>query len=189
MNKNNIIASFGEPYEHRSVIKDSILFGYADNLSDSAIADRNVAFACAVNAFTGEATEAFSVSAFGAANASGAAKKYELTRHRILKLLLYIGYDPDNPAFGLIAGLVEMRVRRPDAAFSEMLTELSQNTGVPYKVLDRELERSFSYYDGSALERMTYVTGTVPMSARDAVCDLAVYVRISAFDDVYDIYE
>ncbi len=183
------IAAIGNR-ETVSVLKDSILFRYIDNTSDEAIIDRNIAFDMAVNAFKNEAIEAFIIPSFRENEFDGrGAEKYELTRYFILKLLLYIGYDPDEMTFSLIARLIEMRVRRPNISFSEMLTELSQQTGIAYQNLDRDLERSLGYYNDDALDKVTYITGTVPLSARDIICDLAVYVRTKYFDDVYKWYE
>ncbi len=166
-----------------SVLNNSLLYGYVDVLSANAQHDRERAFAMAVDAFRNEVRSALTVSPIDGETA----ERYESVAPFIVKLLLYIGKIPTDAKFVLAARLIEARVRDPSVSLTETEQIIAVRTGVSYPTIKRLAEDCFDCYDKGETARISYLTGIVPNSATEAVCDLAVYVRtkMSKVDEVY----
>ena len=162
-----------------AVLRTSILGVYVDTRFGDAIKDRQVAFGCAAEAFRKELMSAMVVRPID--DGDEVTTRYEQVRPFIIKLLLYLGKIPTDSTFTVAARLIEACVLRPSANISDLIKDLAQSVGSSFAAVKRIAERSIDCYDDTVLEKIYYLTGTEPFNAIDAICDLAVYIRMKMF--------
>ncbi len=168
-------------HNRNSVIKRSILNIYVDTRIDNAISDRREAFRLASTAFVNEAVSALTVRGRGA---EITAERHESVRPFILKILLFVGCNPNKSAFGLIARVIESRVKHPETDIRDVIANLSEMSGTAYNTLNRAVEKSFDIYDNDSMDRVAFLTGTQPLTAKDIINDLAIYVRMQLHSEM-----
>lgn len=164
-----------------AVLKNSILFGYVDTRSANAVKDRSTAFELAAETFRNEITSALTVKPVGEETDSA---RYELIKPFIIKLLLYLGKIPNDSSFVIAARLIEARVVRPDMNIGDAIKELSDSIGSTLPTVKRIAENCFDCYDESVVERISYLTGTRPFTSLEAICDLAIYIRLKMCSEI-----
>lgn len=157
-----------------AVLKKSVLFKYVRTDADG-ISDRHKAFDKACDAFKKEATAALTVVRSGLEDS---AERFELMRPFIIKVLLYIGIDPDDRVFGILARVLELKARYAEMDINDVISYIASVKDILRTAVNRAVEKSINYYDSDIMDRISFLTDTQPKSARDAICDLAIYVRI-----------
>lgn len=165
-----------------AVLRTSMLAGYVDTRFGDAISDRRVAFDCAAEAFRKELASSLTVKPVD--NDGEVSTRYEQIGPFIVKILLYIGKVPTDTSFVVAARLIEACVLRPAANIADIIKELAADVGSTFATVKRIAEGSFNCYDEEVLERISYLTGTKPLTALDAVCDLAIYIRRKMYNKV-----
>ncbi len=103
--------------------------------------------------------------------------RYEMIRPFIIKTLLFVGMLPTDKSFVLLARIIEMLAVRPDADISVLIRNEATQTKIEKSTVIRNIDRALNVYDEFTRDRITYLTKTAPFSARDAIYDLAQYVR------------
>lgn len=156
-----------------SVLKRSVLAKHIDNTYGAYWYDDMI------DAFEGE-----SVSALSLAPTDSIASKIhrEEIRPFILKLLLFVGVSSEY--YVLAARLIETLAVRPQDELNNVLRNTADRMKLTQKALASRLDRCFNLYDVQMFERISYLTRTTPLTARDAIIDLAGYVRVVFYSEV-----
>ncbi len=163
-----------------AVLRQSVLFAYVNNRSAYSISDRTCAFEAAAAAFRQEMLSALEIKPYSENPES--TDRRELLRPFIVKLLLYLGKIPTEFSFMVAARLIEGCVLYPNANIKDLIEQLAGSVGSTFATIKRLAEGSIEWYDCNVAERITYLTGTKPFNALDALCDLAIYVRLKMSD-------
>ena len=136
-------------------------------------------FESAVNAFANEARVAFEISS----NKVGDnVKRYASPRAFIIKLMLAIGLLPHDNSFAVIAKLVETLCLNPQIRLNDAIMRFAEAHGSTVDAVTRAIEKSLDAYDEKLIQRVTAFTQSRPMTAKDIICDIAVYVRAKYID-------
>ncbi|MCH5162606.1 MAG: hypothetical protein J1G38_03855 [Clostridiales bacterium] len=161
-----------------------MLFGYVDTRSSNAITDRSKAFDLAKEAFRKESLSLLTIKPLDENRDSPA--RHERLRTFIIKLLLYIGKIPNDSSFVVAARLIEASVLRPAMNIIDLIKELAVSVGSTFPTVKRIAESSFDCYNDSVVNRIAALTGSVPMVALEAICDLAIYIRMKFYNEYKD---
>lgn len=115
----------------------------------------------------------------------GETVRHEYIRNYIIKILLYAGLLPRDSGFAVIARLVETVAIRPDLELEYVINEFAETHGTKYAKVNRMIEKSLDAYDVEFVKRVTELTCSQPLTSKDILCDLAVFVRLKYFDGIY----
>ncbi|MDE6401951.1 MAG: hypothetical protein K2L54_04985 [Clostridiales bacterium] len=135
-------------------------------------------FDSAVAAFVRECNLSFQISS----ERFNPTKRYESIRTFIVKLLLSIGLLPHDNAFAVIAKLIQTLCVDPYLRLNELIDNFAKAHGATSDSVMRIVEKCIDVYDEDQIMRITRFTQSRPMTVKDVVCDLAVYVRAKYFD-------
>lgn len=160
-----------------SIFSRTALDGYIDSDKNSPF-DHVDRYKSAINAFVNESRAAFALGC----GRSNSAKRYEDPHTYIVKLLLAIGLLPRNNGFAVIAKLVETLCMCPQIGLNVAITRFAQAHGATAEAVTRIIEKNINVYDAKFIRRLTCITQSAPMTVKDVICDLAVYVRARYFD-------
>lgn len=103
-------------------------------------------------------------------------KRFEIQRAFIVKILLYMGLTPNSETFTVIARLIDCIVSQPSLTLSECINKVAEVCGVSVNSVSKAIDKSFYIYDNSVYDKVTYLTRTNPVTAKDALYDIALYV-------------
>lgn len=107
-------------------------------------------------------------------------KRSEPMRGSIVKVLLYIGATKADK-MGLLARLVEKVALDDEFKVETHIKETAELCGVTVSSVERLVEKAFNVYDAAVLKKISALTKTSPLTSRDALCDIALYVRTKAY--------
>ncbi len=136
--------------------------------------ESDLPFVEAVKVFANECREALYVAPI---DSDYFFKRYELKRPFIVKVLLYIGVMPNDRSFTVIAKLVDRIVSKPDVPLSDCIKYIAEISGVSIPAMSRIIDKCFNIYDNAVYDRITYITNTKPMTSRDALYDVSMYIN------------
>ena len=102
------------------------------------------------------------------------ATKFVTLRPFILKVLIYLGFKPIGEKFAVIMRLVELLVF--DGDFDRAIANCATSCGREETVL-RAIDSEINMYNGKFVDKLSALTDTTPLSPRDALFDMAMYVR------------
>ena len=155
-------------------VLDSGVFGYLSRDGFSSVGANASAMKSAVEAFESECVQALSLAPV---DSEQLFVRYEMLRPFVIKTLIFVGLLPTDKSFVLLARLVETLAVRPDADLSALIKAQAEDAGIEQSTVTRNIDRAFDIRDDFTREKLTYLTKTAPFTARDAIYDLALYVR------------
>ncbi len=106
--------------------------------------------------------------------------RFEMIRPFILKVLIYLGIKPLGEKFAVIMRLIELLAVNDDIDFDIAVRECALSCGSEETVI-RAIESEINMYDGLFVDKLSALTDTSPLSPRDAIFDIALYVRNEYF--------
>lgn len=150
------------------------VFKYASTVGFSDIQSYESNMRAATEAFEKECVQALSLAP---CDNEMLFSRYETVRPYVIKTLLFIGLLPTDRLFVLLARMIELLALRPDADVSALISNEAEATSLEYGSVVRNIDKAVNVYDDFIRDRITYLTRSAPFSARDAIYDLALYVR------------
>ncbi len=115
----------------------------------------------------------------------GLVERREDMRNYIVKILLYIGLLPRDNGFAVVARLIETAAIRADMELESVIDGFAKAHGADRAAVERIVEKNFDPYDAELVDRVTTLIGTQPFTAKDVLCDIAVFVRLRYYDGIY----
>lgn len=115
--------------------------------------------------------------------------RYEPRRNFIIKVLLYIGVLPDGNAMAVIAWLIETLSCRPDLSVDEAIDRFSDIHDTNSAAIMRIIDKNLNVYNADLYDRTESITDSRPMTSKDVLCDLALFVRLKYMSYGRKLYE
>ena len=103
--------------------------------------------------------------------------RFELIRPFIIKTLVYLCNDLNTTAIAPVARVIETLALHPEIEVARAISELAEFWGTNADRVSKHIGKVLNVYDPKFIDKFTALTCTNPFTARDAICDLAVYVR------------
>lgn len=138
-------------------------------------------FAETVNAFERETSVLLDVNADRSCKLN--AKRYEPLRLYIIKLLLFVGVTPDGNTLAVLARLIEVLSIYPDTELDTVICDFARSHYSSVRTVERMIDKGFCIYDQQFYERITHLTESAPMTSKDVLCDLALFVRLKYINE------
>lgn len=132
--------------------------------------DAEFEFENAVEVFEKESAQSFAIPE------PSDTSRIEPLRTFIIKLLLSLGVVPHNNAFAVVARLTELLVIHPDIAMDKLISDFAKSHAADKNAVSRMIEKCFDVYDDKFMTKVTALTHSHPNTAKDVLCDLAVYL-------------
>lgn len=158
------------PNRRHSVLNGSVLQEHAE-------CGVNDGFEKAKAAFAAEASELLCLEPI---DSDLLYKRSESMRGIIVKVLLYIGTLKIDKA-ALIASLVERVALDDEFRVEENIKNTAEFYGVKPSTVEGLVEKTFNLYDSAVFKRIEALTKTRPFTSKDALCDIALYVRTKVY--------
>lgn len=174
--QNNNVSKYTLAQKPISVIKGTAMFDYVSNVGrgDDAVTCSGEIFDNAVCAFQNESAEALCISQNREFSVN---RRFESMRPFIIKILLYIDIFNKINRYAVIAYMIESLATHPNTDINRLIEDVTQKIGIGRSAVIHMIERCFDVYDQSVADRITYLTSTKPVTAKDAMCDIALFVR------------
>ncbi|MCH5161372.1 MAG: hypothetical protein J1G04_05005 [Clostridiales bacterium] len=150
--------------KERSVLFNSPLHSCITNHDGDLISD-------CLDVFENEASALLSLAPY---DKEEQATRFEMLRPMILKVLLYLGFKPLGEKFAVIMRLIELLT--VDGDFDRAITNCASSCGNEDIVI-RAIESEIDMYDAEFVNKLSLLTDTSPLSPRDALFDIAIYIR------------
>lgn len=103
-------------------------------------------------------------------------------RSYLLELLRKLGLPYPSNRIAVIARLTEVLALNPDLALDFVLKDFAEKHGANVTSVEYIIDKSFNMYDPVFVNRLTAVTGTHPVTPKDALCDLAVRINRTLYE-------
>lgn len=132
--------------------------------------------------FEREMLQAFSLTPLDDKSAPVRAERIRLL---ILKVIGYLRLKVSGRSKAVLARLIETLALNPELEIRVIFDELAKHLGTTPKAISKIVEKSFFIYDDEFYDRVCKLTCTQPLSAREVLSDIAVYVRIKYFKGLY----
>lgn len=100
------------------------------------------------------------------------------TKLFIIRMLLFVGASPVGNKIAVVARLIEVLSLRPELSLNYIIEDFARTHSTDIATVTRTVEKAFNIYDPDFIERVTYLTGSEPLTAKDVLVDLSVYVRL-----------
>lgn len=104
-------------------------------------------------------------------------RRQEAIRMYIIKVLLYVGTQPTGNGLAVLARLTEILTLHPELALEYVIEDFAKTHITTVDAVTRIIEKYFNVYNNYFCERVMSLTGSHPMTAKDVLCDLSVYIR------------
>ncbi len=105
------------------------------------------------------------------------AVRQEAIKTYIIKVLLFVGTPPVGNGLAVLARLIEVLTLHPEFALEYVIEDFAKTHAATVDAVARIIEKHFNIYDNYFCERVMALTGSHPMTAKDVLCDLSVYIR------------
>ncbi|MDE7406748.1 MAG: hypothetical protein K2M89_07750 [Clostridiales bacterium] len=105
------------------------------------------------------------------------AVRQEAIKTYIIKVLLFVGTPPVGNGLAVLARLIEVLTLHPEFALEYVIEDFAKTHVATVDAVTRVIEKNFNIYDNYFCERVMALTGSHPMTAKDVLCDLSVYIR------------
>lgn len=107
--------------------------------------------------------------------------RFERLRHFIVRVLLHIGLSPLGNAMAVIARLIEVMSTHPEIPLDEVIADFAATHFAKKDAVSRIIDKHLSVYNSDVYSRVTALTESSPQTAKDMLCDIAVYVRLKYY--------
>lgn len=98
-------------------------------------------------------------------------------KYVIIKTLLFVGVDTRGKCFPVLARLIEILVVHPDIDLNDVIDDFAQTHHMSVGTVTRMIDNGLNMRDQETYDRVTTLTRSHPFTAKDALCDLAVYIN------------
>lgn len=105
------------------------------------------------------------------------AVRQEAIKTYIIKVLLFVGTSPTGNGLAVLARLTEVLTLHPELSLEYVIEDFAKTHAATVDAVTRIIEKYFNIYDNYFCERVMTLTGSHPMTAKDVLCDLSVFVR------------
>lgn len=105
------------------------------------------------------------------------AVRQEAIRTYIIKALLFVDTPPTGNGLAVLARLTEILTLHPELSLEYVIEDFAKTHVATVDAVTRIIEKYFNIYDNYFCERVMALTGSHPMTAKDVLCDLSVYIR------------
>lgn len=105
------------------------------------------------------------------------AVRQEALKTYVIKVLLFVGTPPVGNGLAVLARLTEVLTLHPELALEYVIEDFAKTHVATVDAVTRVIEKNFNIYDNYFCERVMALTGSHPMTAKDVLCDLSVYIR------------
>lgn len=105
------------------------------------------------------------------------ADRHENIKTYIIKVLLFIGTPPTGNGLAVLARLTEVLTMHPELSTEYVIEDFAKTHAATVDAVTRIIEKYFNIYDNYFCERVMALTGSHPMTSKDVLCDLSVYIR------------
>ena len=105
------------------------------------------------------------------------AVRQETIKTYIIKVLLFVGTPPTGNGLAVLARLTEILTLHPELSMEYVIEDFAKTHDATVDAVTRIIEKYFNIYDNYFCERVMALTGSHPMTAKDVLCDLSVFVR------------
>lgn len=95
----------------------------------------------------------------------------------IIKVLLFVGTSPNGNGIAVLARLMEILTLHPELALEEVISDFAKTHSATVNSVTHVIEKYFNIYDNYFYERVVALTESHPMTAKDVLCDLSVFIR------------
>lgn len=106
------------------------------------------------------------------------AYRQESVKTFIIKVLLFIGVSPNGNGLAVLARLIEMFTVHPELSLEEVIYDFANTHQTNVDAVTRIIEKHFYVYDNYIYDRVVKLTESHPMTPKDVLCDLSVFVRL-----------
>ncbi|MDE6200908.1 MAG: hypothetical protein K2M47_03415 [Clostridiales bacterium] len=103
--------------------------------------------------------------------------RQEAIKAYIIKVLLFVGTKPTGNGLAVLARLTEILTLHPELTLEYVIDDFAKTHAATVDAVTHIIEKYFNIYDNYFCERVISLTGSHPMTAKDVLCDLSVYVR------------
>lgn len=103
--------------------------------------------------------------------------RQEAVKTYIIKVLLFVGTPPTGNGLAVLARLIEILSLRPDLSLDYVIEDFAKMHATNVDSVMRIIEKYFNIYNNYFCERVMALTNSHPMTAKDVLCDLSVFVR------------
>ena len=104
--------------------------------------------------------------------------RYESIKMYIVKVLLFVGTPPTGNGLAVMARLMEVLTMYPEIALEEVIADFAKTHATTVESVTRIIEKYFNIYDNYFFNRVVTLTKSHPMTSKDVLCDLSVYIRL-----------
>ncbi len=104
-------------------------------------------------------------------------KRYELRRLFIIKTLLFVGVTANGNGFAVISALIDTLSNRPELDLDNVIDSFAVAHGVASNTIGNIIDKCINIYNADLSDRVKKLTGTDPLTTKDVLCDLALYIR------------
>lgn len=105
------------------------------------------------------------------------AVRHEAIKTYIIKVLLFVGTPPTGNGLAVLARLTEILTLHPELSLEYVIEDFAKSHAATVDAVARIIEKYFNIYDNYFCERVMALTESHPMTAKDVLCDLSVYIR------------
>lgn len=104
--------------------------------------------------------------------------RYESVKMYIIKVLLFVGTPPTGNGLAVLARLIEVLTIHPEIPLEEVISDFAKTHAATVDSVTHIIEKYFNIYDNYFFNRVVALTKSHPMTAKDVLCDLSVYIRL-----------
>ena len=101
----------------------------------------------------------------------------EWVKTYIIKALLFIGTPPTGSGLAVLARLTEVLTLHPEIDLESVIEDFAETHESTVDTVTRIIEKYFNVYDSYFCERVYSLTNSQPLTAKDVLCDISVFVR------------
>ena len=112
------------------------------------------------------------------------ALRQEWIKTYIIKTLLYIGTPPTGNGLAVLSRLTEILTLHPEIALEDVIEDFAKTHDTTVDAVTRIIEKYFNVYDNRFCERVIKLTKSQPMTAKDVLCDISVFIRAKFMCDM-----
>lgn len=105
------------------------------------------------------------------------ALRQESVKLYIIKVLLFVGTPTTGNGLAVLARLMEIMTLYPEIQLEDVISDFADTHSATIDSVTHVIEKHFNIYDNYFYDRVTALTGSHPMTAKDVLCDLSVFVR------------
>lgn len=104
--------------------------------------------------------------------------RQELVKTYIIKLLLFLGIPPTGNGLAVIARLIEVLTIHPECTPEDVIVDFAKTHLASSDSVTHVIEKYIKIYDNDFYDRVVTLTKSHPMTAKDVLSDLSVYIRV-----------